>query len=76
MTYETSDLYFAAYVLTHGVKLGSTRQTGARLIFVFSDGEAASDLYVKWLNESDPLPSARAYADRVKQLKHLVMSAR
>ena len=69
--YETTDLYFAAYLQVAGATMESTAKHGTRVSFVFSsDVVNIKELRSAWYNHTGKVP-ALAYANTIKNLKHL-----
>lgn len=71
-TYETSDLYFAAYLKTAKMDLLGTKKDGRRVIFLFDDlGDGTlAKLQIEYINRSSKIV-ALDYADNIKALKSL-----
>jgi len=70
--YETSDLYYAAFLKTADVDLIGTKKEGRRVIFRFEDrGDGVlSRLQIDYINRSSKIV-ALDYADNIKSLKSL-----
>lgn len=68
--YQTSDLYFAAYLRVAGVPFLETKRDGQRVIFVFDRVEGIRDLKAQYFNRTAKVP-ALTYADEVKNMKAL-----
>jgi len=69
--YETTDLYFAAYLQVAGAAMHGTAKHGTRVSFVFnSDVVNIDELRTAWFNRSGRV-SALDYANTIKNLKHL-----
>ncbi len=69
--YQTTDLYFAAYLQVAGAPMKHTNVAKGRLTFVF-DSTVANivELQNAWFNHSGKV-SALPYANAVKSLKHI-----
>lgn len=72
LEYDTTDLYFAAYLQTAGVRMIRTdRQGQGRLTFVFDNSMSNIDgLKTAWFNKTGKV-SALEYANNIKNLKHI-----
>lgn len=70
--YTTTDLYFAAYLQTAGVRMLRTDKQGqSRLSFVFDNSMSNIDgLKTAWFNKNGKV-SALEYANNIKNLKHI-----
>lgn len=70
--YRTSDLYYAAYLKVAGITLVGTKREGARIYFLFEegDGETLRDLKTQYYNRSSKV-AALTYADEIKVMKAL-----
>lgn len=70
--YDTTDLYFAAYLQVAGMPLKRTQKRGnGRLSFIFdSDVVNLEELKNAWFNNSGRVP-ALPYANAIKNLKHI-----
>jgi hypothetical protein len=66
-TRSTSDLYWAAFLLTSGAEIIEERQKGRRTIWVFS-GVDLDDLDAAWMSNR-AVVLARAYAANILLLK-------
>jgi len=64
-----TDLYYAAYLVAHGIKMLGTTREGHRTTFVFEHGE--SKFRAGWYDGSG-LVSGLALANAVKNLKSLI----
>lgn len=74
MTYESSDLYFAALLHACGHKLAGTRRDGKRMYFIYEPSEEIEELHLDWLNEEGSVvPSV--YAESIRKLKALTFNA-
>jgi len=74
-TYETSDLYFAAYLKTAAVPMLPPRwldERRSRCKFVFEDDGTGviQRLQLEYINDDGRI-QARSYADNIKALKQL-----
>lgn len=69
--YYTTDLYFAAYLQVAGAPMQKASKTGGRISFVFNcDVVNIEELRTAWFNQTGKV-SALAYANTIKNLKHL-----
>lgn len=69
--YQTTDLYFAAYLQVAGATMQRTSKHGTRISFVFNcDVVNIEELRTAWFNQSGKVP-ALLYANTIKNLKHL-----
>lgn len=70
--YNTTDLYFAAYLQAASVPMIRTDRRGnGRLVFVFdSTMSNIEELKTAWFNQSGKV-SAQIYASAIKNLKHI-----
>lgn len=71
----TSDLYYAAFLLTSGAKMSRTDRAGKRFFFVFSlEQDAGIDipnLQLAWIN-STAIVQAQVFTHHIKNLKSIV----
>ena len=67
MIHTTTDLYFAAAVISGGHKLTSTTRAGGRMTWVFGNVDLAG-IEVDYINNRLMVP-ARTFADTVRRLK-------
>jgi len=72
--YETSDLYYAAYLKTAGVLLQETVRRGGRVFFVFENQPTIKDLKTQYFNRQSKV-AALTYADEIKAMKALTHDA-
>jgi hypothetical protein len=69
--FETTDLYFAAYLQVAGAPMQNTSKNGTRISFVFDCTVVnIGELRTAWFNQTGKVP-ALLYANTVKNLKHL-----
>lgn len=68
--YETSDLYYAAYLRVAGVTYSGTRREGNRVFFLFEPSNSLKDLKDAYFNRTGKV-SALTFADEVKAMKSL-----
>lgn len=69
-TYQTSDLYYAAYLRVAGVAYVGTRRENGRVFFLFENSSSLRDLKDQYFNRVAKV-SALTYADEVKAMKAL-----
>jgi len=72
-TYETCDLYFAAFLQCAGCDMLKTRKEKSKFFFVFQDLGGISQLKNEYFGRRSKV-DALSYADRVQSLKSLVHS--
>lgn len=70
--YETTDLYFAAFLQVRGVRLLRTTRTAGRMTFVFSGSDDIQTMKEDWFGMTGTVP-ALPYANSLKNLKHLAL---
>ena len=68
--YETSDLYYAAYLKAAGVLLVDTKRVGGRVQFVFEHSEMIKKLEIEFYNRTAKI-IAFNYADEIRAMKSL-----
>lgn len=68
--YQTSDLYYAAYLRVAGVTYSGTRREGNRVFFLFEPSDALKDLKDQYFNRTAKV-SALTFADEIKAMKVL-----
>jgi len=68
--FQTSDIYFAAYLKVAGLEFIGTEKEGTRVHFVFATPEGLRDLKNQYFNRTAKVP-ALTYADEVKTMKSL-----
>jgi len=75
--YRTSDLYYAAYLKVAGVKLSGTQRDGARVYFLFEEGDGSDlrELRDQYYNRTSKV-AALTYADEIKVMKALTHEER
>ena len=68
-TYETSDLYFAAFLKTAKCKIVRfNKVSDSKVIFIFEWTPHIDDLSLEWTNRTAQV-SALDYADNIRNLK-------
>lgn len=72
--YETSDLYYAAYLKVAGVMLEETVRRGGRVYFVFESQPTIKELKQQYFNRTSKV-AALSYADEIKAMKALTHDA-
>jgi len=70
-TWETSDLYLAAFLIARGIELTEHRREGFRVVLVFRDEAFLQSVLRTWQTQ-DGVVVAHRYANAVKDLKSLV----
>jgi hypothetical protein len=70
-TWETSDLYLAAFLVARGFELADTRREGFRVSLVFRDDAHLQAVLRTW-QTPDGVVVGHRYANAVKDLKALV----
>jgi hypothetical protein len=68
--YRTSDLYFAAYLITAGCTLKRTDRVGNRVFFIYDYSPLLDDLKLQYFN-GEAKVKAQHYASQIKNLKSL-----
>lgn len=66
----TSDLYFAAYLMTAEVPFLKHQRKERRVFFIFENSPNMSDLRAQYFNKTAKV-SARQYADNLRHMKSL-----
>ena len=72
-SYETCDLYFAAFLQCAGCEMTHTRREKSRFFFVFKDLGGISELKNEYFGRRSKV-DALSYADIVQSLKSLLHS--
>lgn len=70
IAYQTSDLYYAAYLKVAEVPFLGTKREGNRMFFLFEPSDAMNDLKVSYFSRISKV-SALTYADEIKSMKSL-----
>ena len=68
-TYETPDLYYAAYLCAAGVPMQDAVRKGRRVYFQFADEGQLEDLRKQWFNRKAKVVALQ-YADEIRSLKN------
>jgi len=71
--YETQDLYLAAFLHAHGIKLVEVEHEGRRAFFVFGTPEKCKELVLKYYN-GDASCNAREFARSLQELKAAIVN--
>lgn len=73
--YQTTDLYYAAYLKVAAVPfVEAVRESNGRVVFVFEDVEGIRDLKNQYYGRTAKVV-AMTYADEVKAMKSLTFNA-
>lgn len=70
-TYQTADLYLAAFLYTSKIELADLQREGSKGIFVFGDGAKCRELTLAFYRGKGTC-DAREYARAVQELKSVV----
>ena len=70
IAYQTSDLYYAAYLKVAEVPFLGTKREGNMMFFLFEPSDAMNDLKVSYFSRISKV-SALTYADEIKSMKSL-----
>ena len=71
MTFQTNDLYFAAFLKASDIPLHGSKTQGGRTLFLFDvDQEELANLQAGWFT-GIAMVAAQPYAEAIKTLKSL-----
>lgn len=66
--HETSDLYYAAFLLAISVPFVETKRIGNRVYFIFEHVEGLNDIYKSYFNGKAQV-NAVAFTNAIRQMK-------